>query len=205
MDESIPSFFVLLLFVNIITAISSKSYYLIDIDMNVIRNGSSCPDILVNNHAYHIPNQCHKHALCSSYNCDDKLLRCIKIRETLCCLYKHIEKNCRKENLRDQFRSIYFHASIQHGYCEINLERIEQNDSSYCVGNYTETTTLSSNLSLKNFPRYQHRLTTRLSKINYLQHQTINISSKSSIIFTNFIVTFLSISFKINAQYSFLF
>ncbi|CAF3332024.1 unnamed protein product [Rotaria sp. Silwood2] len=178
-----------------ISGISSNSYYLIDIDRNLSLNNSYCSNILINKNLYRIPNQCHKHVLCDRYHCDDKSFRCIKIRETLCCLYKYIQNFCQKENLKDQFRLIYFYISIQHGYCEINLERIEQNDQSYCISNYVEITTTisSSHLSYKYFHRYYPRLTTQLSNINYLRYDTTTISSKSSFIYINFIILLLSI------------
>ncbi|CAF1174719.1 unnamed protein product [Rotaria sordida] len=185
--------FILLELINKIICLSSNSYYLIDIDKNLSLNNSYCSNKLINKNLYRIPNQCHKHLLCNRYHCDDKSFRCIKIRETLCCLYKYIEKYCQKEYLKDQFRLIYFHISIQHGYCEINLERIEQNDQTYCISNYIETkkTTISqSYLSLKYF---HHHLTTKLSNINYLRYDTTTISSKSSFIYTNFIIVLLSI------------
>jgi hypothetical protein len=170
-------------------AIPSNSYYLIDIDMNLSSNTSYCSNILINKDLYHIPVQCHSHLLCNPYHCDDKSFRCMKIRETLCCLYKYIQENCSKDKFKDHFRSIYFHISIQHGYCEINLERIEQNDQSYCIANHPEPTTMSvSRLSKKYIHRYRHHLTTRLT-------QTKNLSSKSSFIQTNLIVLLLSMLF----------
>ena len=175
--------------IKIIIGIPSNSYYLIDIDTNLSLNTSYCSNILINKNLYHIPSQCHSHLLCTPYHCDDKSFRCIKIRETLCCLYKYIQKNCQKENFKDHFRSIYFHISIQHGYCEINLERIEQNDHSYCIANHHETTTTTA-LSKKHLHRYRHRphLTTHT-------YETTNISSKSSFIYINLIIVLLSILF----------
>ncbi|CAF5011724.1 unnamed protein product [Rotaria sp. Silwood1] len=190
-------FLLLLLLINNISSKSLNSYYLIDIDRNFsLNNNSYCSNILINKNLYYIPNQCHKHVLCNRYNCDDKSYRCIKIREILCCLYKYIQKYCQKDNLKEQFRFIYFHISIQHGYCEINLERIEQNDQSYCISNNIETTTTTislSHLSLKYFHRYYSRSTSQLSNINYLQYDTTTITSKSSFICVNFIILLLSI------------
>jgi hypothetical protein len=186
MNIKIGILFVLLLLINLIISIPSNSYYLIDIDRNFSLNNNYCSNILINKNFYRIPNQCHKHLFCNVYHCDDKSFRCIKIRETLCCLYAYLKKNCQKNNLKEQFRSIYFHISIQHGYCEINLERIEQNDHSYCLENHLETTTTS--LSFKHFHRYRHHLST----INYLQHKPTNISSKFSFFYINFIILLLS-------------
>jgi len=194
MNIKTPILFVLLILIKIIIGIPSNSYYLIDIDTNLSLNNSHCSNILINKDLYRIPNQCHQHLLCDPYHCDDKSFRCVKIRETLCCLYNYIQKYCRNEILKDPFRSIYFHISIEHGYCEINLERIEKNDRSYCLSNSLETTTRSqSHLSLKHFHRYRHHLTTPLSNVNYLKYQKTNISSKNSFIYINFIIVLLSI------------
>jgi hypothetical protein len=194
--------FVFLLLIKLIISIPSNSYYLIDLDNNLSLNNSYCSNLFTNDQLYRIPRQCHKHLLCDPYYCDDKSFRCIKIRETLCCLYNYFQKTCEKENfiqMKDQFRSIYFHISIEHGYCEINLERIEKNDHSYCIADYQETTTTtttttsSPRLSFRNFHRYHHRLTTRpnrsvLSNFNYIRREIVNeknISSKSSFIYSD--------------------
>jgi hypothetical protein len=151
--------YIVLLSIKLNTGIPSNSYYLIDIDTNFSIN---CSSKLIENNLYRIPNQCHNHLLCDPYHCDDKSFRCVKLRETLCCLYKYLQNTCRQEQiLKDQFRSIYFHISIQHGYCEINLERIEQIDQSYCLANHFEFRS----------SRYRHHRTTP---------STHNISSKSS-------------------------
>ena len=171
---------ILLLLIKITSAIPSNAYYLIDIDTNSSLNTSYCSNILINKDLYQIPRQCHKHLLCDPHHCDDKSFRCTKIRETLCCLYKYIRKHCQKANFKDQFRSIYFHISIQHGYCEINLERIEQNDHSYCLANHHDlTTTHSPRLSLKSFHR-------RLTKPT---------SSNASVIYTNLIIVNIFVLF----------
>jgi hypothetical protein len=100
--------------------------------------------------------------------------------------------------------------SIEHGYCEINLERIEKNDQAYCIANTEDTTTstqtttmhLSSSIrpSIKYFHRrpsslrpnrFRHRLATRqnyssLANLDYLRRVSIieqSISSKCSRIF----------------------
>lgn len=131
---------VLLLFL-LIELTRSHSYYLIDIDMNF----SSCSNILINKTRYGIPRLCQKHLLCHPSHCDDQSFRCVKIRETLCCLSQYIDKICSKDRTyKDRFRSIYFHISIEHGYCEINLERIEQNDPLYCLTNQFHTPTMMS-------------------------------------------------------------
>lgn len=123
---------IFLLLIQSIYSFQSHSYNLIDIDTNF----SSCSNILVNKTRYGIPHRCQKHLLCFPSHCDDQSFRCVKIRETLCCLSQYIEQICSKTRpYKEQFRSIYFHISIEHGYCEINLERIEQNDSSYCLTN----------------------------------------------------------------------
>lgn len=168
----------ILLFIKFLLIISSDCYYLIDLDRNISLNDNYCSNMLINKDLYRIPNQCHKHLLCNGYHCDDQSFRCVKIRETLCCLYKYIEENCEKDLLKDQFRSIYFHISIQHGYCEINLERIEQNDHSYCLANHIETTT-----SFKHIHRYRHHANARLSKSSKI--------TKSLFFYINFIILLL--------------
>jgi hypothetical protein len=169
--------FVFLFVIKLNTGIPSNSYYLIDIDINSSLNISYCSNKLIEKNLYRIPNQCHNHLLCNAYHCDDKSFRCIKIRETLCCVYKYLQKSCSNEKiLKDQFRSIYFHISIQHGYCEINLERIEQIDPSYCLAEIP-TTTSQSRPSFKYIHRYRHHLTTPSTNIS---DSPMNISSKSS-------------------------
>ncbi|CAF1242896.1 unnamed protein product [Adineta steineri] len=129
------------LLIPIINGHSSKSYYLIDIDTNLSSNETYCSNILTNEQIYRIPKQCQQHLLCDPYYCDDKSFRCIKIRETLCCLYKYFQSNCQQNNsnqIKDIFRSVYFQMSIEHGYCEINLERIEKNDEAYCIANINQ-------------------------------------------------------------------
>ena len=179
--------YILLVLIKIIIGLPTNSYYLIDIYTNSSLNTSYCSNILITKDLYNIPRQCHSHLLCNPYHCDDKSFRCIKLRETLCCLYNYIQKSCQKENFKDHFRSIYFHISIQHGYCEINLERIEQNDHSYCIANHHETTTA---LSKKHLHRYRHRphLTTHT-------YETKNTSPKSSSIYINLIIGLLSMLF----------
>ncbi len=146
-----------LLFLSLIQLNTGIPYYLIDIDPNISSNTSYCSSKLIENNLYRIPNQCHHHLLCNGYHCDDKSFRCVKLRETLCCLYEYLQRICRQNMiLKDQFRSIYFHISIEHGYCEINLERIEQIDQSYCLANHRVS-------------RYHHHLMTPM-----------NIPSKSS-------------------------
>jgi hypothetical protein len=213
-------FLVFFLFIPIINGIPSNSYYLIDIDQNLSSNESYCSNILINEQIYRIPLQCHHHLLCNPYYCDDRSFRCIKIRETLCCLYKYFQLNCQQNNshqIKDLFRSIYFHISIEHGYCEINLERIEKNDQAYCIANIEETkqttTIISSTIrsSFKYFHRhpphrYRHRIAPRqnyssLANLDYLRRVTIieeNISSKCSRIFRNYFLNiFLLLSILI--------
>jgi len=218
----LPIFFLL---IPIINGIPSNSYYLIDIDNNLSLNESYCSNILINEQIYRIPKQCHHHLLCSPYYCDDKSFRCIKIRETLCCLYKYFQLNCQQNNsiqIKDLFRSVYFHMSIEHGYCEINLERIEKYDQAYCIGNIEETTQMmtmvssSIRTSFKYFHRhpsslrpyrYRHRIATRqnyslLANLDYLRRFTIieeNISSsKCTRMFRNcFLVISLLLSILI--------
>ena len=161
----------LLLFLLIQSICSSRShsYYLIDIDMNF----SSCSNILINKTRYGIPRLCQKHLLCHPSHCDDQSFRCVKIRETLCCLSQYIEKICSKNRpYKDRFRSIYFHISIEHGYCEINLERIEQNDPSYCLTNQFYTTMMT-----------------------ITEEKTTNLTSTSSVIQINSIILVLIILF----------
>ncbi|CAF0734373.1 unnamed protein product [Rotaria sp. Silwood1] len=202
---------IVFLLIPIISCLPSNSFYLINIDNNLLSNESYCSNILINQHIYRIPKQCHHHLLCNSYYCDDKPFRCMKIRETLCCLYKYFQLNCQQDNfiqIKDLFRSVYFYISIEHGYCEINLERIEKNDQAYCISTIEETTTkilstqtikttVSSTIrsSFKYFHRrlsslYPHRIATRqnyssLTNLDYLRQVTIieNVSSKCSKIF----------------------
>lgn len=138
--------FIFILSINSSCSSQSHSYYLIDIDTIF----SSCSNISINKTRYGIPHLCRKHLLCHPYHCDDQSFRCVKIRESLCCLSQYIDKFCStNRTYKDRFRSIYFHISIEHGYCEINLERVEQNDPSYCLTNQLEmttTTTTTTNL-----------------------------------------------------------
>lgn len=207
---------VIFFLISLINGLPSKSYYLIDIDKNInlSSNESYCSNILINDQIYRIPKQCQHHLLCNAYYCDDQSFRCIKIRETLCCLHKYFQSNCQEKNsnqIKDLFRSVYFHMSIEHGYCEINLERIEKNDQAYCIANIEETTptTLSPSSSssirssFKHFHRhsstlrphrYRQRIAPRqnytlLANLDYLRQFTIieqNISSKFSRIFLDY-------------------
>ena len=118
---------------------------LIDLNTN---STWECANLSIHRELILIPPQCYRHLYCSSYNCEEQSFRCVKIREALCCLYNYLQSNCSKENIKDYYRSVYFHTSLQHGYCEINLERIEWGDNSYCLANLQETTTPLS-LSLK--------------------------------------------------------
>jgi hypothetical protein len=86
------------LLIPILNGLPSNSYYLIDIDNNFSSNESYCSNIFTNEQIYRIPKQCHHHLLCDPYYCDDKSFRCIKIRETLCCLYKYFQLNCQLDN-----------------------------------------------------------------------------------------------------------
>ena len=206
----------LLFSISIINGVPMNSYYLIDIDQNVSVNTSYCSNILTNEHTYRIPNQCHHHLLCNPYYCDDQSFRCVKIRESLCCLNKYLHSKCEHENfnrIKDLFRSVYFQISIDHGYCEINLERIEKQDQAYCIANIeqpiemTTMTTTTTTTTIRSFFKYfhrrsstlrpnrhqHHRLAARqnyssLANFDYLQRVTIieaNVSSKSSRIFRN--------------------
>ncbi|CAF0934265.1 unnamed protein product, partial [Didymodactylos carnosus] len=113
-----------------------NSYYLLNIDDNLNDTQSSsviCDNLLTEQQTYRIPRQCLTHFYCDSSKCDDQQFRCVKLRESLCCLYKYFTKNCRLNTIKENFRYIYFQLSIQHGYCEINLERIENTDETYCI------------------------------------------------------------------------
>jgi len=209
-DKQIFLFFFLL--IPIINGLPSNSYYLIDIDNNFSSNESYCSNIFTTEQIYRIPNQCHHHLLCDPYYCDDKSFRCIKIRETLCCLYKYFQLNCQLDNsiqIKDLFRSIYFQMSIEHGYCEINLERIEKTDQAYCIANIEETnitqttTTMAvsstTRSSYKHFHRrplslrpnrYRHRIAVRqnsssLTRLEYLGKFTIIQEKNSARCLTN--------------------
>jgi hypothetical protein len=213
---------IFLLLIPIINGVPLNSYYLIDIDHNISSNTSYCSNILTTDQTYRIPKQCHHHLLCNPYYCDDQSFRCIKIRETLCCLNEYFQSNCKNDHsnrIKDLFRSVYFQISIEHGYCEINLERIEKHDQAYCIANMDEpiqtTTTTIASSSIRPFLKYfhrhsstlrphryhHHRLATRqnyssLANLDYLRRVTIieaNISSKSSRIFRDslLIISFL--------------
>jgi hypothetical protein len=170
------------------TTIPSKSYYLIDIDTNVSLD-NYCLNISAKRDLYSIPRPCHHHLLCDSYNCDERSFRCVKLRETLCCLHTYIQRHCRDVNLKDHFRSIYFHTSIQHGYCEINLERIEQRDHSYCLTNHLDSSTIpSSPVSLKRLHRYHHHVSTPHVRFVYGAE---TISSETSLLRMNLFVLLL--------------
>lgn len=213
----------LLLLPSIIHSLPSNRYYLLDIDSTSSSNTSYCANLFTNEQTYRLPSQCHHHLLCTPYFCDDQSFRCMKIRETLCCLHGYLEENCRQidaTRIKDLFRSIYFQMSIEHGYCEINLERIEKNDQSYCIATITEettstttaTTTVMSTIrpfyrhfhrrpSTLSLNRYRPRLAVRqnyssMANLDYLRQVTIieaNIASKSSTIPFNclFILTVL--------------
>lgn len=190
----------------IIHSLPSNSYYLIDIDSKISSNTSYCSNLLTNEQTYRIPSQCRHHLLCTPYYCDEQSFRCMKIRESLCCLYRYLQDNCREvdsNQIRDLFRSIYFQISIEHGYCEINLERIEKNDQAYCIATVEEETTATTTVasvsirpSYRHFhrrpstlspTRYRPRLAVRqnyssLANLDYLRRFTIieaNIASKS--------------------------
>lgn len=177
-----------------INGLPSNTYYLIDIANNTSSNESFCSTPLINDQFYRIPQACQHHLLCDPYSCDDQSFRCVKIRESLCCLQNYLQQHCERENFlrtKDLFRSVYFHVSIEHGYCEINLERIEKSDQAYCLGNNQEatTTTISSSTrsTFKHFhrrlstirpPRNRHRLANRqnyssLANLDYLRQVTI--------------------------------
>lgn len=157
---------ILLLLMTMIAAIPSNSYYLIDIAQESFTNQSYCSNLLNPEQLYYIPSQCHQHLICDPYTCDDRGFRCVKIRETLCCLYKYLQSHCEKETFvrtKEQFRSVYFHMSIEHGYCEINLERIEKIDSAYCLANHEETTTTptpTTTTTRSTYKHYHRRLST---------------------------------------------
>ena len=148
MKES-TSLLLIFLWIPIINSIQTNSYYLIELDkqLSSSSNESYCSNILTIEQTYRIPRQCQQHLLCNPYYCDDRSFRCMKIRETLCCLNRYLQSNCQKEDfkrIKDLFRSVYFQISIEHGYCEINLERIEKDDQMYCLANLEETTTTTT-------------------------------------------------------------
>lgn len=146
--------FILLTFI----IIQSNCYYLIELNRNYSSIKSYCSIEYFEKNLYHIPERCHRHVECHSSHCDDRQFRCVKLRETLCCLYEYIREKCLNINIKERFRSIYFHLSIQHGYCEINLERIEQQDQTYCLNNYIETTTITvSYSSIRSFQQIQSK------------------------------------------------
>ncbi|CAF1232752.1 unnamed protein product [Rotaria magnacalcarata] len=171
---------VIFLSMPIVNGLPSNAYYLIDINNSALSNESYCSNILVNQEVYRIPEQCQHHLLCTPYYCDDKSFRCIKIREALCCLYKYFQSNCQQDNtfrVKDLFRSVYFQISIEHGYCEINLERIERNDQAYCIADEQETqltttqtvpTTVPS--PIRSSVKYFHRRPSLSSLLHHHHH-----------------------------------
>ena len=190
----------------------SNPYNLIHVDSDLSSsNASYCSTSFIQNDVYRIPRQCHAHLVCDPYYCDDKSFRCTKLREILCCLYDHVQTHCPADQFaktRDHFRAMYFHMSIQHGYCEINLERIEKNDYSYCLVTDLDTSTTSTTTttslprtSYKYIHRYRHRLASRpnrslVSNFDYLRRESIvqrNVSSACALIETSCLLVLLSI------------
>lgn len=164
-------FLTVFLLISLINGLPSKSYYLIDLVNSDIPNENYCSNILINQELYRIPEQCRHHLLCNPYYCDDKSFRCVKIREALCCLHKYFQTNCQQDNtvrIKDLFRSIYFQMSIEHGYCEINLERIERNDGAYCIANSEETQSTTTAVII---PSSITLSTTMRSSIKYVQRR----------------------------------
>jgi len=123
--------------------LQSNGYYLLELNRNHSSIESYCSIEYFDGVSYQIPRQCHRHVQCASSNCDDRQFHCVKLRETLCCLYDFVRSTCVNRNVNERFRSVYFHVSIQYGFCEINLERIEQQDRTYCLNNYVETSVRS--------------------------------------------------------------
>ena len=191
-----PMLFILPFFIVSIGASVSNLYYLVGIDQTLSSNDSYCSAALVNERTYRIPDQCHHHLLCNAYHCDDQAVRCLKIREALCCLHDHLQLHCLQSSFvrtKDLFRSVYFQISIEHGYCEINLERIEQTDRQYCLGDHDDLLAMTTTISTPIRPPFKHfhrrpstsrpnrdryRLAARqnhtsLADINYLRQVTI--------------------------------
>lgn len=171
---------ILLLSLSIIHCLPSNSYYLLDLDSKISSNTSYCSNLFTNEQTYRVPRQCHHHLLCTPYYCDDQSFRCMKIRESLCCLQEYLQENCQQidgNRIKDLFRSIYFQMSIEHGYCEINLERIEKNDQTYCIASIIEetisttitttTTTTVASSSIRPSYRHFHRRPSTLSQNRY--------------------------------------
>ncbi|CAF0899505.1 unnamed protein product [Didymodactylos carnosus] len=133
------------------------SYYLLNVDVNSNDSQSSsiiCDNLFTEQQTYRIPRECLSHFYCDLSKCDEHQFRCVKLRESLCCLYKYFTKHCRLNTIKENFRYIYFQLSVQHGYCEINLERIENNDETYCIADednfrQPQTTTVF-------YPHYHH-------------------------------------------------
>ena len=174
----------LLLFflVPMINGLPSNVYYLIDIANNTSSNESYCSTPLIDDQLYRIPQSCQHHLMCDPYSCDDQSFRCVKIRESLCCLQNYLRLHCEQENslrTKDLFRSVYFHMSIEHGYCEINLERIEKNDQAYCLGNTPEATTTISSSIRSTFKHFHRRLSTMRPARN--RHRLANRQNYSSL------------------------
>lgn len=162
-----------------------RTFYLLDIDHRSSFNTSFCSDSLIDGEFYRIPRQCQKHLQCHSFHCDEQSFRCVKIRETLCCLKRYFHRHCSKserQQIKDQFRSVYFHVSIEHGYCEINLERIEKLDENYCLADPPESFDRSISTTTMKIERHRtrHRLASRTNRSLIIEH----FSSKSSSIFS---------------------
>ena len=158
----------LFLCIGLVLTVERKSYYLIDLDRHASLNTSNCSSLVHRDQSYRIPRLCHSHLLCSPSSCDDPSFRCVKLRETLCCAQRHLRRSCPDDDLRrlkDQFRSLYFDVSIEHGYCEINLERIEQDDRSYCIAMIKEDSTSAPRLAW----RSAHRLAARPNRSTLAQ------------------------------------
>jgi len=158
------SFPLLLLIFKIVQTTTSQSYYLLDVDLSSNNNETEtvlCSNLQISQ-TYRIPRQCLKHFYCDPVYCDDKQFRCVKVRESLCCLHKYFLNNCQqnRDEIKEQFRLIYFQISLLHPYCEINLERIEKNDDTYCIAvddRELSTTTMTIPSPIRIYRPYHHR------------------------------------------------
>ena len=202
-----------ILFFPLISGLPSNSYYLIELDQHLSSNESYCSNIFTNQQTYRLPTECHKHLLCDPTYCDDQTFRCMKIRETLCCLHQYLQSHCQKDNanrLKDLFRSVYFQMSIEHGYCEINLERIEKFDQAYCIADLidepkssetTKTIIVRWETSTRSIYKHFHRRTSTI-RSNRARHRIAARQNYSSLANLDYLRQVTIIEEKISSKCS---
>lgn len=149
------SMFIVCVCLGLVLTAASHSSYLIDVDSSW--NSVDCSTLFDGADLHRIPRLCHWHLLCSPSSCDDSSFRCVKLRETLCCVEQFIRRSCPVADLRRlkaRFRSFYFDVSIEDGYCEINLERIEREDRSYCIASSHRSSSVTPHVDWVLFGRH---------------------------------------------------